>query len=59
MIRQFIQLLKGPRWICTPAEWLDDRGARVIVRAWTPQDARMKAHDYLKAENIVVRRYEK
>lgn len=59
MINKLIQWLRGPRWICTPYDWIDERGSRVIVRAWTSQGARMKARDYLQAENIVVRPYEK
>lgn len=53
-----IQLLKlfWPRWYeCTPYEYDDGPGLRVKVRAWTHNNARMKAHDYLKAENIIVR----
>jgi hypothetical protein len=57
-LKQLVQWIYGPRWICTPHEWEDDRGARCIVRSWTRAGARMKSYDYLHAENIVVRPYE-
>lgn len=46
-------------YICTPFEW-EDAGpcARVKVRAWSVNSARMKAYDILQCENIQVREYE-
>lgn len=61
MIKEIIKLF-FPRWyICEPPEYGDEQPgprARVKVRAWSANSARMKAYDLLQCENIVVRRYE-
>jgi len=55
MLNKIIKLF-WPRWYeCTPYNYDDGPGLRVKVRAWTRNSARMKVHDYLKAENIIVR----
>lgn len=56
MYRKIIKLLHGPRYECTPFDYQDGPGLRVIVRAWSRNSARMKAYDYLQAENIVVKK---
>lgn len=60
MIQEIINLFR-PRWyVCEPLDWVDTAGpaARIKVRAWGPNSARMKAYDLLQCENIIVREYE-
>ena len=56
MLNKIINLLRGPRYVCTPLEYLEGAGACVVVRAWSRNSARIKAYDYLQAENIVAKK---
>jgi len=49
-------MLQGPRWIVYPFQFEDQACAKVVVRAWSMNSARLKAFDYLPYENLVARR---